>query len=141
MSTEEKARKILLKLEGFRQLSKIEKRNLIMEFAKKGKVVTIRAFDLVRTKKKINFLDKKDIAKNIDSITLIEMKSTDRELGKDFSRYFFGITMTEIIIAQSLKKQYKFVFVNIHSNEILELHLPQVFAKIKNLQLVMHLRF
>jgi len=141
MNTEEKAKQILLKKKGYKELSQTEKRNLITAFAKKGKVVTIRAFDLVRTRKKINFLDENDISKNISSIILIELKSSNRNLGRDFSRYFFGITMTEIILAQSLKKQYRFVFVNINSKEIIELSLPQIFAKVKNLQLVMHLRF
>lgn len=141
MNVQDKAKKILLGKKGYLELSNQQKNNLIGVLAEKGKVIHRRAFDLVRITKKTNFSDKKSIAANLGSITLIEIKATDRSLGKDFSKYFFGITMRELILAQSFKKQYKFIFVNVGSKQVLELSLPQVFAKIKQLDLVLHTRF
>ena len=141
MNLQEKAKKILLRKKEYRELTNSEKNNLILVFAENGKVIHKRAFDLVRIKKEIDFSDKKSIEKNLSSITLIEMKATDRDLDKNFSKYFFGITMRELILAQSFKKQYRFIFVNVNSRYTLELGLPEVFAKIKQFDLVVHTKF
>ena len=127
-STENKAEKILLKKEGYVKLSNKEKSNLALAFMKKGFPVHKKAFDLVRTRSKIK------------DITLIEMKSTERsDVDAHFSKYFFGLTMREHILAQSLKNQYIFVFVHTKTENILELNLSQLFSRIKNYNLVAHI--
>ena len=139
-STENKAEKILLKKEGYVKLSNKEKSNLALAFMKKGFPVHKKAFDLVRTRSKINFLDEDDITRKIKDITLIEMKSTARsDVDAHFSKYFFGLTMREHILAQSLKNQYIFVFVHTKTENILELNLSQLFSRIKNYNLVAHI--
>lgn len=141
MSTQEKAVKFLLKTGKYVELTNKQKSNLVIAFAKKGKAIHKTAFDLIRTSVNVDFSDENSITKNLTSITLIEIKSTDREIGKDFSNYFFGITMGELFLAQSLRSQYKFVFVNVRSKNTLELSISQIYHKIKNLNMVMHIRF
>ena len=68
------------------------------------------------------------------------MKSTERsDVDAHFSKYFFGLTMREQILAQSLKNQYRFVFVHTKTENILELNLSQLFSRIKNYNLVAHI--
>ena len=138
--TEKKGENILLKKPGYVKLSSKEKDNLLLAFIKKCVPVHKKAFDLVRTRSKINFLDEDDITRKIKDITLIEMKSTARsDVDAHFSKYFFGLTMREHILAQSLKNQYIFVFVHTKTENILELNLSQLFSRIKNYNLVAHI--
>ena len=139
-STENKAENILLKKEGYVKLSDKEKSNLMLAFMKKGFPVHKKAFDLVRTTSKINFLDEYDITRKIKNITLIEIKSTARsDVDAHFSKYFFGLTIREQMLAQSLKNQYRFIFVHTKTENILELNLSQLFSRIKNYNLVAHI--
>ncbi len=141
MSIAEKGKNILLKKSGYFDLTNVQKSNLMVAFAKKGKALHKKAFDLVYTDSKINFSDEDDVRKKLDKITLIEIKATNRDLDKSFSKYWFGITMRELILGQSLRKQYKFVFINITSNQILELDISGVLGKLKNLDVVFHAKF
>lgn len=54
-----------------------------------------------------------DIRCNLDSITVYEVKSTNKEnMPQDFSGYFFDLTTSELLVSQSLGSHFKFVFVN-----------------------------
>ena len=112
-----------------------------MAFIKKCVPVHKKAFDLVRTTSKINFSDESDIARKIEDITLIEIKSTSRSnVDAKFSNYFFGLTAREQMLAQALKNQYKFVFIHTKTKNILELSLSELFSRIKYLQQVAHIK-
>ena len=67
LSKEKQAINILLKKQGYAVISNNEKKTLHVAFARCGLVIHKRAFDLVRTTKKVNFLDEEDIMK-IDNI-------------------------------------------------------------------------
>jgi hypothetical protein len=56
-----------------------------------------------------------------------------RRLPSDFSSYFFALTAAELLVAQSLKTQFKFVFVNTGSREHLEMDLNQIFARARGI--------
>ncbi|MCH8833677.1 MAG: hypothetical protein IIA81_05240 [Thaumarchaeota archaeon] len=117
---------------GFRVLNSTEKKNLALAFARKNMVIYGKAYDIIRYKKKIDFSNEKDVEKKFDDITVYEIKSTNRkDVKKDFSGYFFDLTTAELLVAQSLKTRFKFVFVNTVTGNYNELSLNQVFAKSK----------
>ena len=141
--TANKALEILLKKnKGFQILTPKEKTNLAIAFVKKNMVIYGKAYDIIKCKKKIDFSNEKEISDNLDSITVYEVKSTDRKnLKSDLSCYFFDLTTAELLVAQSLKKYFKFAFVNIITEQYQELTLNQVFAKSKGIYPKWAIRF
>lgn len=53
-------------------------------------------------------------SKNIDDITLIELKTTKKKLINLPSGFFFGATESEFALATQLGNQYKFCFISLH---------------------------
>jgi hypothetical protein len=114
--------------------TKKEKSNLLIAFAQKNKVIYGNAFDAVRLAKDINLSDIESVTDNIQHITLIEVKSTNRE-NRDcnFTGHFFGLTTAELLVAQNLGNRYRFIFVNTVTGHTLELKLNEIFAKAKGI--------
>lgn len=114
--------------------TKKEKSNLLVAFAQKNKVIYGNAFDVVRLAKDFDLSDIESVIENIQHITLIEVKSTNRE-GRDgsFSGHFFGLTTAELLVAQNLGNKYRFIFVNTVTGDTLELKLNEIFAKAKGI--------
>jgi hypothetical protein len=73
------------------------------------------------------------VEKHLAQITVFEIKSTRKKLRSDFSGYFFGLTAAEVLVAQSLKKQFGFVLVNTGTREHLEISLSEIFARAKGI--------
>src|SRR5437870_3134247 len=80
--------------------------NLLVAFAKKGKVVYGRAFDVVKLASPVNLSDLSDIERCLQQITIFEIKSSRRKLPPDFSGFFFSLTGAEVLVAQSLRHQF-----------------------------------
>jgi hypothetical protein len=141
--TASKAVQILLnKKQGFRDLSREEKKNFAVVLARNNMIIYGNAFDLIRSKKEIDFTNEFDIEKNLKSITVYEVKSTQQQnMKKDFSGYFFDLTTAELLVAQSLKNYFKFAFVNTVTKEYMEMTLNQVFAKSKGIYPKWAIRF
>lgn len=110
-----------------------QKLNLLIAFAKKGKVVYGKAFDIVRLSGAVILDDLADLEENLDKVTIYEIKSTKKNLKSDFSSFFFALTGAEVLVAQSLKKQFKFALVNTSTNEHLEMDLADIFARAKGI--------
>ncbi len=133
-STARKAAAILVaKNAGFWVPTARQKQNLAVAFAKRGMVVYGKAFDIVRTSGVVDLDDLAEVEQNLGKITVFEIKSTRKQLKPDFSKYFFGLTAAEVLVAQSLKKNFKFVFVNTTTGDFLELDLVGIFAKAKGI--------
>ncbi len=133
-STARKAAAILVaKDAGFWIPTARQKQNLAVAFAKRGMVVYGKAFDIVRTSGRVNLDDLAEMEQHLGKITIFEIKSTRKKLKPDFSGYFFGLTAAEVLVAQSLKKNFKFVFVNITTGEFLELDLVGIFARARGI--------
>lgn len=77
--------------------------------------------------------DLSDVEKNLNRITIFEIKSTRKALKPDFSSFFFSLTGAEVLVAQSLKKQFKFALVNTTTTEYLELDLAEIFGRAKGI--------
>ncbi len=110
-----------------------QRQNLLVAFAKKGKVVYGKAFDVVKLSASMNLDDLADIEKQLEHVTVFEIKSTRKKLRSDFSGYFFALTAAEVLVAQSLKKQFGFVLVNTGTGEHLEMSLSEIFARAKGI--------
>jgi hypothetical protein len=133
--TAKKAAELLAKHDpSIRIPTKKEKTNLLIAFAQKNKVIYGNAFDVVRLGKDIDLNDIESVIHNLQHITLLEVKSTNREnINDNFSGYFFGLTTAELLVAQNLGNKYRFIFVNTVTGHTLELKLNELFAKAKGI--------
>jgi hypothetical protein len=133
--TAKKAAALLAQQDPFIRIpTKKEKTNLLIAFAQKNKVIYGNAFDVVRLGKDIDLNDIESVIDNIQHITLLEVKSTNREnIDGSFSGYFFGLTTAELLVAQNLGDRYRFIFVNTVTGHTLELKLNELFAKAKGI--------
>ena len=130
-SAERIAINILLKNPKFKELTAKEKNTLFVAYAKKNKVVHKRAFDLIRISAKIDFSSEARIMENIENITFIEVKSTKMSKDVNFSGQFFGLTMREMIMGQTYKNNYQFIFVDITNGNTLEMDLKKLYSRMK----------
>lgn len=112
-----------------------QKQNLVVAFAKLGKIIYGKAFDVVKIKPGSNFsLDElDDVEVNLHRITLVEIKSTRKKVGEDFSKFFFALTGAEVLVAQSLKSQFHFVLVDTTTGKHLEISLGEIFGRAKGI--------
>jgi hypothetical protein len=132
--TAKKAADILVaKKSGFIIPTARQKQNLLVAFAKKGKVMYGKAFDIVRVTDPIDLDDLASVEANLASVTIFEIKSTKKNLRADFAKFFFALTGAEVLVAQSLKQQFKFVLVNTATGEHIELGLAEIFARAKGI--------
>jgi hypothetical protein len=110
-----------------------QKKNLVVAFAKKDMIVYGKAFDILHLKRAVNLDSLDDVESRLDDILVCEIKSTNQEFADDFRGYFFALTAAEVLVAQSLKTRFRFIFVNIATGKHLELPLNQVFAKARGI--------
>lgn len=87
----------------------MQRRNILVAYAQLGFVLYGKAFDLIRCDVGINYDDPKDIERNLGRLVIYEIKSTNKKIVKaDFSRYFFSISMAELLTAQKLGRTLSF---------------------------------
>ncbi|HEX5483642.1 MAG TPA: hypothetical protein VFZ08_13550 [Terriglobia bacterium] len=133
-TTARRAAEVLLgKKLGFVIPTPKQKKNLVVAFAKRDMIVYGKAFDIVRLSGQVNLNDLSGIEQNLERVTLYEIKSTSREVDNDFRGYFFAVTAAELLVSQSLKSRFKFVFVDINTRNHVELSLSQMFARAKGI--------
>jgi hypothetical protein len=118
---------------GFAIPTAKQKKNLVVAFAKRDMIVYGKAFDIVRLIGQVDLNDLGEVERHLKQLTLYEVKSTVKECGDDFNGHFFSLTAAEILVSQSLREQFKFVFVNVHTGNHLELTLSQMFARAKGI--------
>ena len=132
--TAAKAARLLAKTNpSIRIPSAKEKRNLLIAFAERNLVIYGKAFDAVKVAREVDLEDLDSVRKHFAAITLYEIKSTNRQLPRDFSGYFFALTGAEMLVAQSLKARFRFAFVNTVTHAVLELSLSQLFQRAKGI--------
>ena len=133
--TARKAAQILVEKNlGFIIPAAQQKRNLVLAFVKRDMIVYGRAFDIVKVSAPVNLDDPADVEAKLDQIQLVEIKSTNKAtVAPDFQKYFFGLTGAEVLVAQSLKKHFKFAFVNTLTNTHIELDLAEMFGRAKGI--------
>jgi hypothetical protein len=110
-----------------------QKRLLLVEFARRNLIVYGKAFDVVKLSGTVDLNDPIDIERNIDSILICEIKSTNRRLPKDFKGYFFALTTAELLVAQNLKKRFRFILVNTATGVYTELSLQELFGRARGI--------
>ena len=141
-ATERSAKRILC--EGdcrYRIPTPAQRQALLVGFAMCGKPLIGKAYDAVRLEADVDLDSAEDIASKNASIVVVEIKSTNRSgVGPDLSGYFFNITASELTIAQTLKDQFRFVFLNIIRGDWIELTLGEVLARAKAMYPAFHIR-
>ena|SRR5438132_4963607 len=110
-----------------------QRQNLLIAFAKRGKVVYGKAFEVVKLSAFVNLDGLVEIEKQLEHVTVFEIKSTRKKLRSDFSGYFFALTAAEVLVAQSLKRQFSLVLVNTGTGEHLEMSLAEIFSRAKSI--------
>lgn len=144
--TQQTARKaitiLLAKDEGFHEPTRAERSALLVAFAKGRKVLYGAAFDMVRMTRPIDLRDPDEIERNMDALTIFEIKSTNRaNIGSDWLGYFFALSTAELLVAQNLGARFRFAFVNTLTSEHLELELRDVFARARGIYPTWSIRF
>jgi hypothetical protein len=110
-----------------------QKRNLVVACAKRDLIVYGKAFDVLRLTGEVNLDSLEEVEAKFAQIVICEIKSTKKNFAADFRGYFFGLTAAEVLVAQSLKDQFRFIFVNNVTGNYLELKLNEVFAKARGI--------
>lgn len=110
-----------------------QKKNLVVAFAKRDMIVYGKAFDVLRLSEPIDLDPLLAVESNLGKILLCEIKSTKKDVSADFRGHFFGLTAAEVLVAQSLKSQFRFIFVNTVSGAFMELQLSEIFAKARGI--------
>lgn len=110
-----------------------QKRNLVVACAKSDFIVYGKAFDVLRLTGDVNLDSLEEVEAKLALIVFCEIKSTKQNLADDFRGYFFGLTAAEVLVAQSLKDQFRFLFVNTVTGSFIELKLNEVFAKARGI--------
>ncbi len=110
-----------------------QRQNLLVAFAKRGKVVYGKAFDVIKFSAPVDLDVLAEVEKHLEQIQVFEVKSTRKKLRSDFSGYFFALTAAEVLVAQSLKRQFGFVLVNTGTRKHLEISLSEIFARAKGI--------
>jgi hypothetical protein len=141
--TAKNAAKILVGKDiGFVIPTSTQKKILLVAFAKTNKVIYGKAFDIVKVIGQVNLDSLEEVERELAKIVLYEIKSTSKEnVADDFGKYFFALSTAELLVAQNLKVQYRFVFVNTRTKQHLELTLAEVFAKAKGIYPVWSIMF
>ena len=133
---------LLSEHDGFHCPTRLERRELLVGFAMRGFALPGAAYDITRVDGDVDLADCKSIAKNLDAITLYEIKSTNRAAMKDdLKGYFFNITAAELLVAQTLGERFKFGFVNVLTGSLSTLSLAEVMAKSRAFYPAFHIRF
>lgn len=110
-----------------------QKKNLVVACAKKDKIVYGKAFDVLRIEGELDLDSLEEVEAKLDQIVICEIKSTRQNFDDDFKGYFFALTGAEVLVAQSLKDQFRFIFVNTITGAHLELRLNEVFARARGI--------
>lgn len=121
---------------SFRSPTRAHRRNLAMAFAGQDKIVYGRAFDAVRipTEVEVDLDDLGSVESHLPNLTLYEIKSTNRtNLEDDFKGYFFALTTAELLVAQSLGDQFRFLLVHTLTGARLELSLQDLFQRARSI--------
>lgn len=141
--TAKKAVEILTsKDEGFYEPTARERDALLIAFAMRRKAIHGAAFDVVRLRRAVDLSDAAEISANMDAVELFEVKSTNRSgIGPDFRGYFFALTTAELLVSQSLGKQFGFAFVNTVTGDHMELTLQQLFARSRGIYPTWSIKF
>lgn len=107
-----------------------------MAFAGRDKIVYGRAFDAVRIPSglEVDLDDLSSVEANLSELTLYEVKSTNRSnLSDDFKGYFFALTAAELLVAQSLGDQFRFLLIHTLTGARLELSLQGLLKRARSI--------
>lgn len=118
---------------GFAVPTPKQKKNLVVAFAKRDMIVYGKAFDVIKRSGRVNLDELADVEKHLDELSLYEIKSTAKKCGAGFKGYFFSLTTAELLVSQSLKTRFKFVLVDVHTGEHLELSLSEMLARARGI--------
>ncbi len=127
------ARMLVAKGLGYVIPSPRQKKNLVVAYAKKDKIVYGKAFDVLRLTRSFDLDSIDEVESRLNDVLVCEIKSTNQDFPDSFQGYFFGLTAAEVLVSQSLRDHYRFIFVNITTGKHLELPLNEVFAKARGI--------
>lgn len=127
------ARLVVSKNLGYLIPTAKQKKNVVVAFAKKDRIVYGKAFDVIRLTEPVDLDLFDEVEQNLNKILLCEIKSSKQDFPADFRGYFFALTAAEVLVAQNLKDQYRFLLVNTVSGALLELKLNEVFARARGI--------
>ena len=124
----------ILRESGFVIPTAAEREAILIAFVRAGYVIYGKAFDVLKCSAPVDLTSSDDILKNIEQVTLFEVKSTNKPSVKpSFRGYFFSLSTAELLVAQNLGKHYRFAFVNTRTRKHEELTLLDVFQRARGI--------
>lgn len=143
-ATAEKAKRLLCRSPGFREVTSSERSAISAAFAARNYVVYGKAFDVVQIEDSV--VDLTDLVALDDAISraalvLVEVKSTSAERDEEFRGHFFSMSTAELLVAQSLGPLFKFAFVNTRTGHYRVVSLQDVFRRAKAIYPTWSIRF
>ncbi|GGL07684.1 hypothetical protein [Deinococcus radiotolerans] len=136
-------RLIMRELKNCYEPSNEERSAICVAFARKGKPVYGKAFDLFQmTAQHPRSAAGIELAIQHGELRLLEVKSTGRaRIDEEFSGYFFSLSTAELLVAQALGDLYQFAFYNT-TTKTLRMHpLNEIYKKAKGVYPTWSIRF
>jgi hypothetical protein len=120
--------------DGFKVPTQRERDAMLVALAQARLVLHGRAFDVVKLTAPVDLENAADIHRALDAIVFYEVKSTDKaSVQPDFRGYFFSLSTSELLAAQSLGARYRFAFVNTRTRKYTELTLQELFQRARGI--------
>ena len=109
-----------------------QRKNLVAAYAKHGKEVKAKGFDLIK-KSDASFFDNVDmLAKKVENIKIYELKTAGKKrksiVKENWSGLGFTLTSSEKHNAEVLGDNFKFLFLNLKNNALRECKLEDFFS-------------
>jgi len=124
----------LLRESGFVIPTAAQREAILIAFVRAGYVIYGKAFDVVRCNGPVDLSSSDEILRNLECVTLFEIKSTKNDkVRPDFRGYFFGLSTAELLVAQNLGKHFRFAFVNTRTRSHIELTLLDLFQRARGI--------
>lgn len=111
LKTEKEGLQVLLADARMQEVA-LETKRRILSLLNVGGAFKPQTFDAVMTPAAVEPLTATTIERHIETLALVEMKTTKADIANPaLNRFFFGVTETEIQVAKALGERYLFAFV------------------------------
>lgn len=117
---------------GFVRPTPQQRKNLVEAYARVGKEVRAKGFDLIKESDSKTIGNPDQLAEAVDNITLFELKTAGKErksiVKENWSGLGFTLTGAEKHNAEVLKDNFKFIFLNLKNGALRECKLDDFFS-------------
>ena len=115
--TENAGLNVLLRDGRFQAIDRLTKAQILTEFGASG--APVQAFDAIMTEQPVGPLTALTFGNHLNTLRLVEMKTTRKPIQDDrLEGFFFGVTESELKLAEKLGDRYLFAFVVLNPENV-----------------------